>query len=407
MSQFSVLTNVGAQIALQSLTSPNKALDTTQQRITTGLKVNGPTDDAASYTIAQNMRGTLSGNDAVKTALANGDSVVNTAIQAGQSVSDLLTEMKAKVVQANQAGLDSSSRSALQNDFDALRQQIATIVSSASFNNTNLIDTSASTLTVLSTQDGSVITVSAQKLDTTTLGIDQSDLTSSANAATALTAINTAIQTAANKLAALGSAANWEIVNTPGATNSAVQIIAHDNVLKRMTKTPVVAWPSETFVGREKEFFFNGEPVFMYHVPAAHTDGDSIVFFRRSDVIATGDVFRTDSYPVIDLENGGSVEGIIEALNLVLDLAVPAHHEEGGTFIVPGHGRICDEFDVLEYRDMVTIVRDRVKAMKKKGMTLDQVRAARPTLDYDSRYGATTGAWTTDRFVEAVYRGVK
>jgi glyoxylase-like metal-dependent hydrolase (beta-lactamase superfamily II) len=203
---------------------------------------------------------------------------------------------------------------------------------------------------------------------------------------------------------ALGSAAAWEIVNTPGATNNAVQIIAHDNVLKRMAKMPVSAQPSETFVGREKEFFFNGEPVFMYHVPSAHTDGDSIVFFRRSDVIATGDIYRTDSYPVIDLEKGGSVRGVIDALNLVLDLAVPAHHEEGGTFIVPGHGRISDEFDVLEYRDMVTIVRDRIKAMAAKGMTLDQIKASRPTRDYDPRYGATTGEWTTDRFVEAVYR---
>jgi len=161
------------------------------------------------------------------------------------------------------------------------------------------------------------------------------------------------------------------------------------------------------FVGREKEFFFNGEPVFMYHVPAAHTDGDSIVFFRRSDVIATGDVYRTDSYPVVDLEKGGTVQGVIDALNLVLDLAVPAHHEEGGTFIVPGHGRISDEFDVLEYRDMVTIIRDRIQAMISKGMTLDQVKAARPTRDYDPRYGAATGAWTTDKFIEAVYRSLK
>jgi glyoxylase-like metal-dependent hydrolase (beta-lactamase superfamily II) len=174
-----------------------------------------------------------------------------------------------------------------------------------------------------------------------------------------------------------------------------------------MAKMPVSAWPTETFVGREKEFFFNGEPVFMYHVPAAHTDGDSIVFFRRSDVIATGDVYRTDSYPVVDLEKGGTVQGVIDALNLVLDLAVPAHHEEGGTFIVPGHGRISDEFDVLEYRDMVTIVRDRIQSMIAKGMTLDQVKAARPTRDYDPRYGATTGAWTTDKFIEAVYRTLK
>jgi len=205
---------------------------------------------------------------------------------------------------------------------------------------------------------------------------------------------------------ALGSLATWTIINTPGASQNAVQIIAHDNVLARASALPSTAQPTETFVGLEKELYFNGEPVFMYHVPAAHTDGDSLVFFRHSDVVATGDIFRTDGYPVIDLARGGSVEGVIEGLNRVLDLAVPAHHEEGGTYIVPGHGRICDEFDVLEYRDMVTIVRDRVAAMKKKGMTLEQVQAARPTLDYDSRYGAATGPWTTAMFVEAIYKSV-
>jgi glyoxylase-like metal-dependent hydrolase (beta-lactamase superfamily II) len=205
---------------------------------------------------------------------------------------------------------------------------------------------------------------------------------------------------------ALGSLANWTIINTPGASQNAVQIIAHDNVLARAGTLPSTAHPTETFVGLEKELHFNGEPVLMYHIPKAHTDGDSLVFFRKSDVVATGDIFRTDSYPVIDLQRGGSVQGIIDGLNRVLDLAVPAHHEEGGTFIVPGHGRICDEFDVLEYRDMVTIVRDRVQAMKAKGMTVEQVKAARPTLDYDARYGASTGAWTTDMFVDAVYRSV-
>jgi cyclase len=204
----------------------------------------------------------------------------------------------------------------------------------------------------------------------------------------------------------LGSAASWTIINTPGASQTAVNIYAHDNVSARMTTLPSTAQPTETFVGDQKEFYFNGEPVFMYHIPAAHTDGDSIVFFRKSDVIATGDIMRTDSYPVIDLPKGGSVQGIIDGLNMVLDLAVPAHHEEGGTFIVPGHGRICDEFDVLEYRDMVTIVRDRIQAMIAKKMTLDQIRAARPTLDYDARYGAATGPWTTDMFVEAVYRSL-
>ena len=205
---------------------------------------------------------------------------------------------------------------------------------------------------------------------------------------------------------ALGSANTWTIINTPGGSQSAVKVLAHDNVASRMSHLPANAAPSETFVGREKEFYFNGEPVMMYHIPAAHTDGDSIVFFRRSDVVATGDIYRTDSYPVIDLQKGGNVQGVIDGLNLVLDLAVPAHHEEGGTFVIPGHGRISDEFDVLEYRDMVTIVRDRVQAMIKKGMTLEQVKAARPTLDYDSRYGATTGNWTTDMFVESVYRSL-
>jgi glyoxylase-like metal-dependent hydrolase (beta-lactamase superfamily II) len=205
----------------------------------------------------------------------------------------------------------------------------------------------------------------------------------------------------------LGSATNWVIVGTPGASQTTVKIVAHDNVLGRMNNRPTSAWPTETFVGREKEIFFNGEPVVMYHVPAAHTDGDSIVFFRRSDVIATGDIYRTDSYPVIDVQKGGSVQGVIDGLNLVLDLAVPEHHEEGGTFIVPGHGRISDEFDVVEYRDMVTIVRDRIAAMIKKGLTLDQVKAARPTHDYDSRYGATTGPWTNDMFVEAVFKSLK
>ena len=204
----------------------------------------------------------------------------------------------------------------------------------------------------------------------------------------------------------LGSAANWTIINTPGASQTAVNIYAHDNASSRMGQLPSSAQPTETFVGDQKEFYFNGEPVFMYHVPAAHTDGDSIVFFRHSDVIATGDIMRTDSYPVIDVQKGGNVQGVIDGLNMVLDLAVPAHHEEGGTYIVPGHGRLCDEFDVLEYRDMVTIVRDRIKAMIGKKMTLEQVKAARPTLDYDSRYGATSGTWTTDMFVEAVYRSL-
>lgn len=205
---------------------------------------------------------------------------------------------------------------------------------------------------------------------------------------------------------ALGSSAAWTIINTPGGSNAAVKIVSHDNVLPRVSHLKNTAWPTETYIEADREFHFNGEPVSMRHVAAAHSDGDSIVIFRKSDVVATGDIYRTDGYPVIDLERGGSVQGVLNGLNLVLDIAIPEHHEEGGTLIVPGHGRISDEFDLVEYRDMVAIVKDRIQAMIKKGMTLDQVKAARPTLDYDPRYGATTGPWTTDQFVEAVFKSL-
>ena len=144
----------------------------------------------------------------------------------------------------------------------------------------------------------------------------------------------------------------------------------------------------------------------MFHVPAAHTDGDSLVYFRRHDVLAAGDVFSTISYPVIDLDRGGSINGVVDALNLILDVAFPDFRLEGGTLVIPGHGRICDSADVAYYRDMVTIIRDRVQDMVKKGMSIEQVKAARPTSDYDPRFGSTSGAWTTDMFVEAVYKSL-
>jgi cyclase len=190
-------------------------------------------------------------------------------------------------------------------------------------------------------------------------------------------------------------------------------LIAHENVLNRMSAPtgatpppPTDAWPTETFFNDEIDFTFNNEAVELFHQPAAHTDGDVMVFFRKSDVIATGDVFVTTSYPVIDLERGGNINGIIDALNHIIDLAVPHDKQEGGTMIIPGHGRICDEADVVEYRDMVTIIRDRIQRMIKNNMTLEQVRAAKPTRDYDGRYGATSGFWTTDMFVDAAYRSL-
>jgi cyclase len=189
------------------------------------------------------------------------------------------------------------------------------------------------------------------------------------------------------------------------------EILSHENVLTRMSaaaaKRPTASWPTDTYFPEEKDIFFNGEAVMLYHEPNAHTDGDSIVFFRRSDVVVAGDTFVTTSYPFIDQANGGSVQGELNALNRILDITVPAHQQEGGTYVIPGHGRVCDEADVLEYRDMVTIVRDRIQDMVKRGLTLEQVKAAKPTLDYDRHYGSETGFVTTAGFIEAVYKDLK
>ncbi len=191
------------------------------------------------------------------------------------------------------------------------------------------------------------------------------------------------------------------------------QIIAHENVLNRMSaptgqkaSVPFGDWPTDTYVSGQKEVFFNEEPVIARWQPTAHTDGDSLVIFRRSDVVVTGDIFNTESYPFIDVDHGGNVQGEIEALNNIIDIAVPKHEEEGGTYIIPGHGRICDEFDVVEYRDMVTIVRDRVQNAIKKGMTLEQIKAAGFTKDYDPRWSAREGPGTAENFVTSVYRSL-
>jgi cyclase len=190
--------------------------------------------------------------------------------------------------------------------------------------------------------------------------------------------------------------------------NSAA-IHAHEDVLTRMDKAgvPQSSWPLNTYYEPSKDFYFNGEAIFLKHAPAAHTSGDTIVYFRHSDVIVAGDVFMTTTYPVIDTKNGGSVEGLIDGMNHILDVAVPKRLQEGGTYVIPGHGRVSDEADVLEYRDMLVIVRDRIQDLIKKGRTLEQIKAARPTLDYDPRYGAASGPWTTAMFIEAVYQDLR
>ncbi len=216
------------------------------------------------------------------------------------------------------------------------------------------------------------------------------------------------------KIGASGAPISGRGVAEVGAGTAArAEIIAHEETLNRMSApagsqapTPVVAWPTSTFSGKHKEFYYNGEGIQIVHVPSAHTDGDSIVFFRRSDVIATGDIYSTVSYPVIDAQRGGSITGVLDGLNQLLDLVIAGEKTEGGTMIVPGHGRISDEADLVEYRDMVTIIRDRMQDMVNRGMTLAQVQAARPTMEYDGLYGSAPG-WSSTQFVEAVFRGLR
>jgi glyoxylase-like metal-dependent hydrolase (beta-lactamase superfamily II) len=211
-------------------------------------------------------------------------------------------------------------------------------------------------------------------------------------------------------LAAAGRALGGNAPGNSGLALDTARVLAHERVLTRMSAPsgersprPFGAWPTETFFGEDKEIFFNGEAIQLIHQPG-HTDGDVLVFFRRSDVVASGDVFLTSTYPVIDARNGGSVQGVIDGLNRLLDITIPKDKAEGGTYVVPGHGRLSDEADVVEYRDMLTIVRDRIQDLIRMGKPLADIKASRPTLDYDGRYGATSGPWTTEMFVEAVYR---
>jgi cyclase len=203
---------------------------------------------------------------------------------------------------------------------------------------------------------------------------------------------------------------NDALIRLGGSTDASerARVVTHENVLNRLVAPGVpqarvadAASVNDTYFRSPKDFLFNGEPVMVYHVPAAHTDGDSLVLFRRSDVLSVGDLFTPDRYPLIDLANGGSVQGLLDGLNKILEIAVAGKYQEGGTFVIPGHGRLCDEADVVEFRDMVTIIRDRVQDMLKKGMTLDQVKAGKPSRDYDTQYKGSP-----DVLVEAIYKSL-
>lgn len=201
--------------------------------------------------------------------------------------------------------------------------------------------------------------------------------------------------------------------NMQGAISDAgegAQIIAHENALFRLSgmeddeAIPSEGWPTNTYFTDEKQIHYNGEGIRIMHFPSAHTDGDSVIFFRQSDVIAAGDIFSTESYPVIDLEAGGSYAGIVEGLNRLVDMIIPVYGQDGGTQVVPGHGRLSGLGDVLDFREMVFVVRDRINAMIDEGMTLEQVQAAQPTYDYDPVYG--DGFLTPEEFVEAAFRSL-
>lgn len=196
-----------------------------------------------------------------------------------------------------------------------------------------------------------------------------------------------------------------------GNASEGAQIIAHENVLMALSaptgeqaEAEPDAWPTSTFFNDEKHLWFNGEPIIITYRPAAHTGGDVTVFFRKSGIIVTGDLFTTSHmYPIIDTADGGTVNGYLTALNAIIHTMVPVYGQDGGTKAIPGHGRLSNIGDVLNYREMFTVIRDRIADLKKKGQSLKDVKAARPTYDYDPRYGTDKGFWTTDMFIEAIY----
>ena len=208
-------------------------------------------------------------------------------------------------------------------------------------------------------------------------------------------------------------AAGLEVNPDSFADDPRATVLSHENVLTRLSgddKIPTDLWPSETFTSRVRSMYLNNEAVMVYRMTGAHTDGDVAVLFRKADVIATGDIIDLRSFPVIDDAKGGSIQGELDALNRLLEMTVPAMPlvlKPGRTLIIPGHGRVSDYAELVEYRDMVTTIKDNIEALMKKGMTLEQVKAANPTAGYRARWGKESGPWTTDMFVEAIYNGLK
>jgi glyoxylase-like metal-dependent hydrolase (beta-lactamase superfamily II) len=218
------------------------------------------------------------------------------------------------------------------------------------------------------------------------------------------------------KLALAGNTIRFRVATDPrvsdALTKDRASVIAYVSVFERMSaptgqvaKHPEDAWPDDTYSSTQKKLYFNDEPVLIMHVPS-NTDGNSIVHFRLDDVISAGDLIDMTSYPYIDVKSGGSINQIVDGLNRVLELTVPDTKTELGTLVIPGHGRLVDQSDVAYYREMIGIIRDRIQDGIKRGRTLAQIKAEKPTLDYDPRFGHATGPWTTDMFIEAAYRSL-
>jgi len=191
-------------------------------------------------------------------------------------------------------------------------------------------------------------------------------------------------------------------VATKARLGSGSPILGHADTVFRTTSDKLA---SNSITYHDEGFkLFNGEAVVFYHMKAAHSSGDSMVYFRKSEVLSVGELFCTYSYPVIDTEHGGTVAGLINSLNDIIDLMVPKENEEGGTYVIPGHGHVSDRNDIVNYRDMLTIIRDRIQDMVRSGMKLDQIKAAKPSFDYDPLFGSSTGPMPADRFTEILYR---
>ncbi len=213
---------------------------------------------------------------------------------------------------------------------------------------------------------------------------------------------------------------NERIAKSSGAANvnafldQGARVYANENAYARMANPkdgssalPSGLWPTDAFAAPLKSLFVSDEPIELIHQSSAHTDGDVMVFFRKSDVVASGDLFVTDTYPVIDAKRGGSLQGYLEGLNRLIDIAIPEYNSMGGTRIIPGHGRLANEIDLVEYRDHMTIIADRVTQLVLEGKTVEQVKAAGVSLDYDGVYGTTSGPWTTEMFIDTVYKEIK